>query len=89
MSTVSTLEAKERLNELITAADAGEPQIITKNGARTAVLISYEEYRRLTAREKSLAEFLLESPLKDSDIDIDRSKADAGRATLDFGAEAE
>jgi prevent-host-death family protein len=89
MSTVSTLEAKERLGELIAAADAGEPQIITKNGAGMAVLISYQEYRRLTAREKSLVEFLLESPLKDSDIDLDRSKADAGRATLDFDAEAE
>jgi prevent-host-death family protein len=89
MSTVSTLEAKERLSELIAAADAGEPQIITKNGVGTAVLISYDEYRRLTARGKSLVEFLLESPLKDSGIDLDRSTAEAGRATLDFDAEAE
>lgn len=64
MSTISTLEAKEKLGELIAAADAGEPQIITKNGVGAAVLISYDEYRRLTGREKSLVEFLLESPLK-------------------------
>ena len=89
MSTVSTLEAKEKLNELIAAAGAGEPQIITKNGVGTAVLISYEDYRRLTARNKPLTEFLLESPLKDSDVDLDRSSADSGRATLDFSTEAE
>lgn len=89
MSTVSTREAKDKLNELIAAAGAGEPQIITKNGVGTAVLISYEDYRRLTARKKPLTEFLRESPLKDSGIDLERSKANPGRATLDFGAEAE
>lgn len=89
MSTVSTLEAKDKLNELIAAAGAGEPQIITKNGVGTAVLISYEDYQRLTARKKPLTEFLLESPLKDSGIDLERSSADAGRATLDFSTEAE
>ena len=89
MNTVSTIEAKDKFNELIAAAGVGEPQLITKNGVRTAVLISYDDYRRLTARSKPLTEFLLDSPLKDSGIDLDRSKADGGRATLDFGAEAE
>ncbi|MFN0110979.1 MAG: type II toxin-antitoxin system Phd/YefM family antitoxin [Blastocatellia bacterium] len=89
MNTVSTFEAKDRLSELIAAAGFGEPQIITKNGVGTAVLISYDDYRRLTARSKPLTEFLLESPLQDSGIDLDRSSADGGRAALDFGAEAE
>ena len=82
MSTVSTLEAKDKLNELIAAAGAGEPQIITTNGVGTAVLISYDDYRRLTSRNKPLTEFLLESPLKDSDIDLDRSSAEAGRVSF-------
>jgi prevent-host-death family protein len=92
MNTVSTFEANEAKNkfsELIDAAGVGEPQLITKNGVGTAVLISYDDYRRLTARSKPLTEFLLESPLKGSGIDLDRSKADGGRATLDFSAEAE
>ncbi len=89
MNTVSAFEAKDKLSELIAAAGAGEPQIITNNGLGTAVLISYEDYRRLTARKKSLIEFLLESPLKDSDIDLERSKAGAGRPTINFVGEIE
>ena len=88
MNTVSSVEATSRLNELIAAAGTGKPQIITSNGSEAAVLISYEEYRRLKARQKSLVEFLRESPLKGSDIDLERSQADSGRPSLTF-AEAE
>ena len=89
MNTISTVEATNKLSELIAAAGAGEPQIITSNGVETAVLLSYEAYRRLMARQKSLVEFLRESPLQDSDIDLTRSNADAGRATLSFDGEVE
>jgi antitoxin Phd len=89
MRTVSTVEAANKLSELIAAAGMGEPQIITSNGLEAAVLISYEEYRRLKARQKSLVEFLLESPLSGSEIDLERSTASAGRATLDFESETE
>ncbi|NOT62128.1 MAG: type II toxin-antitoxin system Phd/YefM family antitoxin [Acidobacteria bacterium] len=89
MNTVSTLEATDKLSELIAAAGAGGPQIITNNGMGTAVLISYDDYRRLTARKKSLVEFLLESPLSGSDLDLTRAKDEAGRATLNFDEEAE
>jgi prevent-host-death family protein len=84
MNTISSAEATSRLNELIAAAGAGEPQIITSNGAETTVLISYEEYRRLKARQKSLVEFLRDSPLSGSEIELERSKAEAGRASLSF-----
>ena len=84
MNTVSSVEATSRLNELIAAAGTGKPQIITSNGSEAAVLISYEEYRRLKARQKSLVEFLRESPLNGSEIDLERSQADAGRASLNF-----
>jgi antitoxin Phd len=89
MNTVSTVEATIRLNELIAAASTGEPQIITSNGLETAVLISYEEYRRLKAKQKTLVEFFRESPLNGSDIDLERSKADGGRAPLNFELETE
>ncbi|MGH9898685.1 MAG: type II toxin-antitoxin system Phd/YefM family antitoxin [Pyrinomonadaceae bacterium] len=84
MNTVSTFDAKNRLSELIAAAGEGEPQVITKNGVETAVLISYENYRKLTARKESLVDFLFNSPLRGSEIDLKRSKADSGRATLRF-----
>ena len=84
MNTVSTFDAKNKLSELIAAAGQGEPQVITKNGVETAVLISYEDYRKLTARKESLVDFLLKSPLRDSEIDLTRSKADSGRAVVEF-----
>jgi antitoxin Phd len=84
MNTVSTFDAKNKLSALIAAAIKGEPQLITKNGVESAVLISYEEYLKLKAKTEPLVDFLLNSPLKNSNIDLSRSKAGAGRETLKF-----
>lgn len=84
MNTVSTFDAKNKLSALIAAANKGEPQLITKNGVETAVLISYEDYLKLTAKNESFVDFLLNSPLKNSNIDLSRSKAGAGREPLKF-----
>lgn len=83
MRLVSTFEAKNKLSEIILAAEEGEPQIITRNGKETAVVISYSEFRRLTARTQSLNEFLLASPLRESEIDLTRNK-DRGRSSISF-----
>lgn len=87
MNKSSTFDAKNNLSALISAALKGEPQLITKNGTETAVIISYTEYQRLTAKRESLVEFLLNSPLRNSDIDLSRSKAGAGREILEFEKE--
>ncbi|MBK7707208.1 MAG: type II toxin-antitoxin system Phd/YefM family antitoxin [Acidobacteria bacterium] len=84
MKNVSTFDAKNRLSALIAAAVEGEPQLITKNGVETAVLISYQDYLRLTARAEPFVDFLLNSPLRNSGIDLERSKAGSGRETLEF-----
>ncbi|MGC2234949.1 MAG: type II toxin-antitoxin system Phd/YefM family antitoxin [Pyrinomonadaceae bacterium] len=86
MKTISTFEAKNKLSEVIASAERGEPQIITKNGRKSAVVISYQEFERLTAKKESLSDFLLNSPLRGSDIDLSRSK-DTGRETVDFSSE--
>ena len=86
MNTISSIEATGRLTELIAAAGTGEPQLITNNGAEAVVLISYEEYRRLKARQKSLVEFLRESPLAGSEIDLERSKAETRQSRWGAGS---
>lgn len=86
MKTFSTFEAKNKLSEVIALAEKGEPQIITKNGRKTAVVISYQEFEKLTARQESLSDFLMGSPLRCSKIDLTRSK-DTGRAGVDFEAD--
>lgn len=83
MRQVSTFEAKNKLSELLAAANRGEPQLITKNGVETAVIISYAEFRRLTARQGSLNDFLLRGPLHKSHLKLERNQDD-GRPAPDF-----
>lgn len=86
MKTISTFEAKNKLSEVIASAERGEPQIITKNGRKSAVVISYQEFERLTARKQSLSEFLLDSPLRETEIDVTRDGRTAEK-TVDFNGE--
>ncbi len=86
MKTVSIFEGKNKFSKLVENAAKGEPQVITKNGKETAVVISFSEYKKLTAQKGSLVELLLNSPLRGSGIDLTRSK-DPGRPTLDFSEE--
>ena len=64
--------AKARLSELVERASREGPQTITRNGKATAVVVSFEEWFRKTSRKGTLAEFLLASPLRGADLDLDR-----------------
>lgn len=63
--------AKARLSEVVDRAQAG-PQTITRNGKPSAVIVSAEEWARKTARKGTLAEFLLASPLRGADLELER-----------------
>jgi prevent-host-death family protein len=63
--------AKARLSEVVDRAQIG-PQTITRNGKPSAVIVSAEEWARKTARKGTLAEFLLASPLRGADLELDR-----------------
>ena len=65
--------AKARLSEVVDRAQAG-PQTITRNGKPSAVIVSAEEWARKTVRKGTLAEFLLSSPLRGADIDLERQQ---------------
>ncbi len=65
-------EAKSKLSEVVNAAlDAG-PQLITRRGVDTVILISYDEYRQLTAQQEKLSTFFQESPLAEVVLDLHR-----------------
>lgn len=64
-------DAKARLSEVIERAQS-DPQIITRHGKPSAVIVSAEEWARKTVRKGTLAEFLLASPLRDADPDLER-----------------
>ena len=63
--------AKARLSEVIERAQA-VPQTITRNGKPSVVVVSAEEWQRKTARKGTLAEFLLQSPLHNAELDLER-----------------
>jgi prevent-host-death family protein len=68
--------AKARLSEVVDRAQAG-PQTITRNGKPSAVIVSAEEWAHKTARKGTLAEFLLTSPLRGADLELDRQRDDS------------
>lgn len=63
--------AKARLSEVIERAQSS-PQTITRNGKPSVVVVSAEEWQRKTVRKGTLAEFLMDSPLRGADLDIER-----------------
>ncbi|BCG76948.1 type II toxin-antitoxin system Phd/YefM family antitoxin [Mesorhizobium sp. 113-3-3] len=65
--------AKARLSEVIERAQSS-PQTITKNGKPSVVVVSAEEWQRKTMRKGTLAQFLLESPLRGADLDLERQR---------------
>ncbi|HMS42802.1 MAG TPA: type II toxin-antitoxin system Phd/YefM family antitoxin [Pyrinomonadaceae bacterium] len=85
MRTISTFEAKNKLSEVIALAERGEPQIITKNGKETAVVISYREFQRLTTQKIPLVDFLLDNPFRKHAIEMEfERQKDLPRPTLNF-----
>jgi prevent-host-death family protein len=66
-------EAKQRFSELVRHARAYGPQVVTKHGEEVAVVVSIEEYRRLTDELPSFKEFLLAAPDLDA-LEIDRPR---------------
>ncbi|MGE0281192.1 MAG: type II toxin-antitoxin system Phd/YefM family antitoxin [Rhizobiaceae bacterium] len=63
--------AKAKLSEVIDRAQTA-PQTITRNGKPSVVVVSADEWQRKTARKGTLAEFLLASPLRGADLDLER-----------------
>ena len=72
MSTWKVAEAKARFSEVIDSALTEGAQEITRNGKRAVVVVSAEEWDRKTRRQGSLVEFLERSPLRGSDLEIER-----------------
>jgi prevent-host-death family protein len=71
--TWAVAEAKARFSEVIDRALSDGPQLITRKGHATAVLVSAAEWERKVTRKGNLAEFLAAS-LRGSGIELERLK---------------
>lgn len=72
-------DAKNRLSKLIETTLADGPQVITRRGKDTAVLLSYTDYQKLTQKKTSVKEALMAADI--SNLDLQRDTSVAGRAT--------
>ncbi len=66
-------EAKNKLSEVVDEALSHGPQIITKRGVETAIVLSYADYRKLLLNQQKLSDFFRESPLVGVDLDLTRA----------------
>lgn len=71
-------EAKNKFSRVVEEARHHGPQIVTVRGREAAVVLSVEDYRRMVPKQESLADFLMNSPLRGSGIEIEREQ-DFGR----------
>ncbi len=78
----SVAQAKARLSEVIDRALKEGPQAITRNGRPAVVVVAIEEWARKTGRKGTLAEFFAASPLRGSDLDIERAQGGAREVDL-------
>ena len=67
MHEIQLRDAKATLSAVIDQARQGEPSIITRHGRREAVVLSFEEWERLS-RVPSFGRLLMEAPLEPDDL---------------------
>ena len=67
MKEIQLKDAKATLSAVVDRAVAGEPSVITRHGRRQAVLVSFEEWERIS-KVPSFADLLLAFPTVPEDI---------------------
>jgi len=67
-------EAKNKFSSLVKKAQHNGPQIVTKHGEKAVVVLSFNDYKKLIKPKTGLVDFMRNSPLAKSDIEISRNK---------------
>jgi antitoxin Phd len=67
-------DAKAKFSQLVEDALKIGPQIVTRRGRETVVIISVKEYEKLISKKPTLKEFLLNCPKMDDDFEFQRQK---------------
>lgn len=68
-------EAKNKFSEVVEGAIREGPQVVTRRGVETAVVLSYSEYRKMLLGGQKLSEFFRRSPLSGVDLDLERDES--------------
>ena len=68
-------EAKNKFSNLVDKAHHDGPQVVTKHGKESVVIIAIEDYQKLNKPKTDLVSFLKKSPLSGIDLDLTRDKS--------------
>jgi prevent-host-death family protein len=68
-------DAKNKLSEVIERALKHGPQLITRRGEKTVIIISYKEFTQMKKSQAKLSEFFRASPLTKVDLNLKRDKS--------------
>ena len=67
-------EAKNKFSEVVDRALRDGPQVVTRRGIETVVIMSVKEYQELIKPKNNIVDFFRKSPLKGIDLDLKRMK---------------
>jgi antitoxin Phd len=68
-------EAKNKFSKLVEKAQYEGPQIVTKHGKESVVVLSVEEYKKIVKPKSNLFQFIQASPLSKTLVNIERDKS--------------
>jgi prevent-host-death family protein len=66
-------DARANFSALVDKAISDGPQIVTRNGKKTVVVVSADEWERRKRHPGDLVEFFANSPLREESLEIERS----------------
>ncbi|QTH42860.1 type II toxin-antitoxin system Phd/YefM family antitoxin [Cohnella sp. LGH] len=67
-------DAKNQLSSVVKRATDEGPQIISVRGRPAAIVLSMEEYHRLTKPKTRLTDFFKNSPFRELELDLERNQ---------------
>ena len=68
-------EAKNKFSSLVDKAHHEGPQVVTKHGKESVVIIAIEDYQKLKKPKSDLVSFFKKSPLSGINLDLARDKS--------------
>ncbi len=68
-------DAKNKFSNLVDRAHQEGPQIVTKHGEESVVVLAIEDYKKLNRVKSGLVSFFKKSPLSGLNLDLSRDKS--------------
>jgi antitoxin Phd len=84
MHTWPVQDAKARFSEFLDACVANGPQIVTRRGAETAVLVPMAQWQRMSSAAKPTLKELLLSDVDRFELDLPERGTSKHRPVIDF-----